>query len=116
MEQQFKDRLKSIRQEQDMNQTELAFAAKLTPAAISQFESGLKMPSHKSLMKLSKGLNVTVDYLIGRIEYNFLDLLKDPRAREIADGWNDLSIYHQQALLFLFEFIASRQGDVSVPA
>lgn len=115
-EQQFKDRLKSIRQKQDMNQTELAFAAKLTPSAISQFESGSRLPSYRCLVKLSKGLDVTIDYLIGRAEYNFMDILKDPRAREIADGWHDLSIYHQQALLFLFEFIASKQGDVSMPA
>ena len=110
MEQQFKDRLKSIRKEQEMTQTELAFAAKLTPAAISQFESGAKLPNHSSLIKLSKGLDVTIDYLIGRKEYDMEFLLKDPRAREIADGWNDLSLYDQHALIKQFEFIASRDG------
>ena len=116
MEQQFKDRLKSIREEQEMTQAELACAAELTGPAISQFESGVKLPNHSSLIKLSKGLDVTIDYLIGKKEYDVDIILKDSRAREIADGWHDLSPYHQQALLLQFEFISSRQGDVRMPA
>ena len=116
MEQQFKDRLKSTREAQEMTQAELAYAAKLTSASISQFESGVKMPNYRSLIKLSKGLDVTIDYLIGKKEYDVEIILKDPRVREIADGWNDLSKYSQQALLLQFEFIASRQGDVRMPA
>lgn len=106
----FEQRLKSIREHQNMTQTELACVAGLTPAAISQFEAGIRKPSHKSLKKLSKALKVTTDHLIGKKEYDIDDLLSDPRALEIADGWNDLSDDQKQALFYQYEFLAHQQG------
>ena len=53
------------RRELKLTQTELAKEANLTPAAISQFESGTRKPSFKTLSSLSDALKVTTDYLLG---------------------------------------------------
>ncbi len=59
------NRIKNQRTKLRITQTELARAARLTPAAISQFESGARKPSFDALSKLAKALKVTTDYLLG---------------------------------------------------
>lgn len=112
----FSDRLKSRREKLGMSQTELATAADLTPAAILQFESGSRTPSPVSLKKLSKALKVTTDYLLEKKEFDVDALLSDPRARGIADGWNDLSPDQQQALFYQYQFLAWKQKENIVAA
>ncbi|WP_353010850.1 helix-turn-helix domain-containing protein [Ruegeria sp. SCP10] len=62
----FGDRLRSAREKRQLNQTELAKLAKLQPSAIGHFESGRRKPSFANIRALSKALNVTSDFLLGR--------------------------------------------------
>lgn len=50
--------------ENEINQAELARKTKLTEASISRYINGTRFPSSKSMLKLSKALNCSVDDLI----------------------------------------------------
>ena len=50
-----------------MNQGELASRAGLQASAISHFETGTRKPSFDNLRRLADALDVTTDYLLGRV-------------------------------------------------
>jgi transcriptional regulator with XRE-family HTH domain len=64
----FADRLKAARQLRDLSQAELAQKADLQPSAVSHFETGRRAPSFDNLKALSEALNVSTDYLLGRVD------------------------------------------------
>jgi len=61
----FGDRVKLLRNSIGLSQVALARETKLTPPAICQIESGKRMPSYKSLIKLSRALDISIDELVG---------------------------------------------------
>lgn len=69
MEPRFADRLKHIRKKRGLTQKELAKACDLNPTHISKFEAPAKgkqdvYPRTDVLIKLSKALDVSIDYLL----------------------------------------------------
>jgi transcriptional regulator with XRE-family HTH domain len=64
----FQARLKEAREARGLNQQQLAEAAKLPPSSISHFESGSRKPSFDNLRRLAAALDVTTDYLLGRVD------------------------------------------------
>ena len=60
-----------------MSQVDLAKAIGVPPSSIAHFESGNRKPSFDNLRKLSIALNITTDYLLGRVD--------DPEAAASAD-------------------------------
>jgi transcriptional regulator with XRE-family HTH domain len=64
----FPARLKFAREMRNMNQEQLAGAAKLQSSAISHFETGKRKPSFDNLKRLADALGVTTDYLLGRTD------------------------------------------------
>mgnify|MGYP002546033002 CR=1 FL=1 len=74
----FKDTLKLLREESKLNKKELAEKLKLSPSAISMYESGDRMPSIEVLDAVSDYFNVDADYLLGKqdekrkISFDFL--------------------------------------------
>ena len=65
---QFPDRLKRARELRQMSQGDLAKKAKLQPSAVSHFETGSRKPSFENLSKLADALEVSTDYLLGRVD------------------------------------------------
>lgn len=63
----FGDRLKLARGARNLNQTELAKNTGLQPAAIGHFEANRRKPSFANIRALAKTLNVSSDYLLGRV-------------------------------------------------
>jgi len=63
----FPERLRTAREKRDLSQGELATRARLQPSAISHFETGARKPSFDNLRRLADALNVTTDYLLGRV-------------------------------------------------
>ena len=57
--------IKLSREKKGWSQAELARNAKITPAAISQFEKGSRKPNMPILRKLAKVLGISIDYLVG---------------------------------------------------
>ena|SRR2546426_3305119 len=64
----FADRLRRARQLRGLSQSELASKSGLQPSAVSHFETGQRSPSFANLKALSEALEVTTDYLLGRVD------------------------------------------------
>lgn len=64
----FPQRLRAAREMRELNQEKLARGAGLQASAISHFETGARKPSFDNLKRLADALNVTTDYLLGRVE------------------------------------------------
>jgi len=64
----FPERLRAAREYRGLNQGELASRSGLQPSAISHFETGARKPSFDNLHLLAETLDVTIDYLLGRVE------------------------------------------------
>lgn len=60
----FGKNLKAIREFLGLSQQRLAEMTKLTPAAISQIENGLREPGFKTIVILLKELNVTFERML----------------------------------------------------
>lgn len=65
----FPERLKSLRQEKDMLQQDLAEHLHVAKSTISGWEVGRNQPNYDTLIELSIFFGVSVDYLIGRRNY-----------------------------------------------
>lgn len=61
----FCERLKKMRIEKNLTQTEIAKMIYISQPAYSKYEMGTASPNPETLKKLAEVLNVSVDYLIG---------------------------------------------------
>ncbi len=64
----FPERLRTARTRRELSQEGLAKRANLQPSAISHFETGTRKPSFDNLRRLADALEVTTDFLLGRVE------------------------------------------------
>lgn len=64
----FGDRLRQLRKEKNISQTELAKDLNITCQALSQYELKKRMPDTKMIMKLADYFNVSLDYFFGRTD------------------------------------------------
>ena len=63
----FPGRLRAAREKRGLSQGDLATRAGLQASAISHFETGTRKPSFDNLRRLADALEVTTDYLLGRV-------------------------------------------------
>ncbi len=105
-------RIKLRRRELNMTQTDLANVANLTPAAISQFESGTRKPSFNTLLSLSDALKVTTDYLLGKQERCYEDLLADPKINIMLRGMMEFTEKDKETLYEFYEFLKTKAAAV----
>lgn len=61
-------RLKEIREEKDLKQTDIAKVLKITQVQYSRYETGLRTIPIYHLEKLSDFYHTSVDYLIGKTD------------------------------------------------
>jgi transcriptional regulator with XRE-family HTH domain len=81
----FKERLKTAREKlRRWSQSDLAGRAGLPPSSIAHFETGARKPSFDTLRKLANALEVTTDYLLGRVDNPGLAESGDPLYRDIG--------------------------------
>lgn len=96
----FPERLRAARENRRLSQGDLASRAGLRPSAISHFETGNRKPSFDNLRRLADALEVTTDYLIGRVAdsqalagadrlHRHLDRLSADD-RDVAEGFLEL--------------------------
>lgn len=62
------DRLKELRLNRGWAQDDTALKLGITPATLSRFETGKRQPDPSTLVLLADTFDVTVDYLLGRVE------------------------------------------------
>lgn len=66
------DRLREIRERENISQNALANALGITRASVNAWEMGISAPNAQSLVMLSKYFNVSVDICLGWITTNML--------------------------------------------
>jgi len=64
----FPERLRAAREYRGLIQSELAERAGMQASAVSHFETGTRKPSFDNLRLLADTLDVTTDYLLGRVD------------------------------------------------
>ena len=79
----FQARLRDARVARELGQAELAVKAKLPATSISHFESGSRKPSFENLRRLALALEVSTDYLLGRVDRMDLGVAGDPLYRHM---------------------------------
>ena len=80
----FQDRLRAARELRKWSQGELAEKAGMPPSSIAHFESGSRKPSFETLRRLANALEVTTDYLLGRVDDPVLAQAADPLFRDAS--------------------------------
>lgn len=88
--------LKSIRNEKNITQEELAKVLNLKRTSISGYETGRKEPDFGTLAKIADYFGVSIDFLLGRsnVKYTMDEL------REVIEGDSELAS-------FIHEFITN---------
>lgn len=59
-------RLKELRANKKLSQTQIAMRLHISRAAYSNYETGIRFPDARTLCKLADLFDVSVDYLLGR--------------------------------------------------
>lgn len=67
----FAMRLKKLREQKKINQTELANLLEVSNGSISKWERGDRQPDYETLEKIADTFNVTIDYLLGRSDIKY---------------------------------------------
>jgi transcriptional regulator with XRE-family HTH domain len=80
----FQERLKAARDLRKWSQGDLAARAGMPPSSIAHFESGSRKPSFDTLRRLANALQVTTDYLLGRVDEPGLAEAGDPLYRDVG--------------------------------
>lgn len=75
-------RIKYLREEKGLSQKELANYLNISNSTLSQYESGVRVPSDEIKIKLAKYFNVTTDYLLGNSNVKNTSLKKDDNLEE----------------------------------
>lgn len=65
----FNERLKLLRREKLLSQTQLAEALEVTQRKVSYWETGQLEPDLSSLWKISEYFGVSTDFLLGKTDY-----------------------------------------------
>lgn len=65
----FPQRLKELREEQRLLQSQLASRLGVCKSAVSGWEVGRNQPNYDMLIQIAELFGVTSDYLIGRTDY-----------------------------------------------
>ncbi|MGM0411608.1 MAG: helix-turn-helix domain-containing protein [Bacillota bacterium] len=75
-------KLKELRKNNSLKQKELAKKLGLTQQTISKYESGIRTPNYEILVKIANEFNVSIDYLLGRVDYK-----RSANISKIDDYW-----------------------------
>lgn len=68
------NRIRDLREDADLKQSELAAATGISQKTLSNYESGKTNPDSYAIIKLAEYFNVTTDYLLGVTQSNYKDL------------------------------------------
>lgn len=103
----FPKRLRAARERRDLNQADLSHRSGLQASAISHFETGTRKPSFDNLRRLADALEVTTDYLLGRVD----DFLATGGADRMHRHLDRLSSEDRDVAEKMLEFLASKRSN-----
>ena len=109
-------RLKELRLDKGLKQSELANILMTTQATIGKYERGDLEPNLDFLKKLADFFEVSTDYLLGRSDdFGIISLKNETpalstKAQELVDIFNALDPMHQVQVLEYARYFAERSG------
>jgi len=109
----FRERLKKARELRGWSQAELGEKAGMPGSSIAHFETGTRKPSFESLRRLANALDITTDYLLGRIDSPDLSQAGDPLFRDIGKLSGDDREIAKEFLDMLAKRNANKKGNDS---
>ncbi|MBQ7225481.1 MAG: helix-turn-helix transcriptional regulator [Clostridia bacterium] len=65
-----RNRIKDLREDRDLRQSDLSKATGIDQRTISNYETGKTNPDSEALIKLADFFNVSIDYLVGRVHFD----------------------------------------------
>ena len=101
----FQGRLRAARDLRKWSQGELADRAGMPPSSIAHFETGSRKPSFDTLRRLANALEVTTDYLLGRVDDPSLAQAADPLFRDV----NKLTGHDRELAKDFLKMLADRK-------
>lgn len=103
-------RFKTLREQRQLSQVELARMAKLTQPALSRIEvGGVKQPRLAVLERLAKALEVPVGYLLGETtEAQAKAAPPEPMLGELIQTYEQLSARERQQLVDYGRFLRTQ--------
>ena len=103
----FPGRLRTARAKRALSQAGLAKRAGLQSSAISHFETGTRKPSFDNLRRLADALDVTTDYLLGRVT----DPQTPPQADRLRRRLDGLTAADRDLAEEFVEMLAAKARD-----
>lgn len=70
------NRIKQLRKENNLTQNQFASLFGLYDSTISQYENGKREPEYDTVIKIANKFNVSIDWLLGRVESKDLVILE----------------------------------------
>lgn len=107
---QFSERLKKLRKDTGLTQVNVASKLGISQQAYASWERGIKKPTQENLVKLSKILYVSVDYLLGNSEKDETDSVLENI--ELLFRMNSNGLTEEEKIIFkkeLIEFMEERK-------
>lgn len=102
----FPERLRVARARRELSQDGLAKRANLQPSAISHFETGTRKPSFDNLRRLADALEVTTDFLLGRVD----EMQETAGADRLHRHFNQLSTADRDVADNILRALAERKA------
>lgn len=100
-------RIREIRRDQGLRQTELAARVRTSQSTISQIEAGDRNPSYRMLVKLAAALGVKVGYVLGEGSIGDLNPAEEAHFRQYRGLTDDA----RRQLNEYARFLGARQAD-----
>ena len=72
----FGERLRAIREDNSLKQSDLALKLDISRTSVSNYEKGSRIPDIDTAIKMADFFNVSMDYLVGRVDENTFEFIK----------------------------------------
>ena len=104
----FSERLKKLRKDAGLTQVDVAEKLGISQPAYASWDRGIKKPTQENLVKLSKILYVSVDYLLGNTEnkqtsdvFEDIELLFRLNSKDLTD--EEKAVFKKELIEFMEE-------------
>lgn len=117
------EKIRALREKMELSQSQLAHAANISPALVSQIENNVTVPSLETLDRISECLDVETSYFLidtnGTSQYlpnlspELASLLGDPKVQAILTAVRDLEPGELKFVLNFLEFFKINRKSLS---
>ena len=121
------ERLKALRKNKGLSQTELATVLSMANSTLSQYENARRTPGDDVKIRIAEYFDTTVDYLVGRAPSSLRDqygltgsvdemveqMYKNPKLKILFDRSAELTEEGVDAVLQIVEMMTKERDDFS---